>query len=290
MYPHLTTAHPERQLASLTASLLTRNVHTPTIDKITILADLRNYQTNLEKIQLHPDLIDIEPDYSMHYKNRLKLASDLFVQLACPVSAPVPHLRIEFNPNKFNPTHTLWPTLFPMLKNKRISRIDYAIDYPADLSTWGFTTDRPRKMQTFQAPSGKLETLYLGTRTSKNQYRIYDKAKEQGQCDSLATSPLWRIEQQFTLDTKTEFWMLRPFSDLTVWRPSDMTGDYIDDLVLTDLSKNSKNWARLSRRKYAYYRKLIQDTHVVHHLPQKPVTTFQQGYPPLKAFLEDLLI
>lgn len=69
-----------------------------------------------------------------------------------------------------------------------------------------------------------------------------------------------------------------------------MTGDYIDDLVLTDLSKNSKNWARLSRRKYAYYRKLIQDTHVVHHLPQKPVTTFQQGYPPLKAFLEDLLI
>lgn len=295
MYQHFISYRPEVQLASLTASLSTRFVH-PTIDKLTLVADFRYYQKNIEQLSRHNDFLDIVPDYSMHYQKRLRTASDLFVQLACPVSSPVPNVRIEFNPNKMDTTGSLWHTLLPMLRNKRITRIDYAIDYNSDLSEWQFTTTKARKTHRYNSPNGKLETLYLGTPSSTDQYRIYDKALEQKQNPSSITGvPCttdfhhWRIEQQFTLDKNTEFWMLRPFEGLIAWKPDTFTGDFIDDLVLTSLHTDHKNWARLSRRQYSTYRKLIKDATRVVHMPVKPVTTFKQGYPALEQFLKELL-
>jgi len=284
MYAQFTSYDHEKQLASLTASLPTRFAH-PTIDKLTLLADFRHYTKAMERIQLHADCIDIQPDYSRHYQYRVETASDLFIQITCPVSSPVPHVRIEFNPNKLNPIGTLWHTLLPMLKNKRLSRIDYAIDYDHDLSLYQWTTERPRTGNIFYGADQSIETIYLGKRNSDNQYRIYDKAKEQG-----TTGTHWRIEQQLRLGTTTEFWMLRPFADLIGWKPDTFTGNYTDDLHLHDLHKHPNNWKRLSRRGRVKYRAMIKDSSRVLHMPVKPVTTFQQGARPLEAFLEDLLI
>jgi len=288
MYAHLTSFDERKQLASLTASLPVK-FNTPTIDKLTLLADLRHFQKNLDKLSHHNDFLHSTTDYSMHYKTRIETASDLFIQVACPVSSPVPHLRIEFNPNKFNPTGSLWHTLLPMLKNKRLTRIDYAIDYPQDLSEYSWTTTKPRTSNIFYGATGAIETIYLGKRTAKNQYRIYDKAKEQGLSDSLTTTPHWRAEQQFTLDTRTEFWMLRPFADLVGWKPDTFTGNYTDDLHLDDLHKNPNNWKRLNSSRRRHYRTLIKDHTRVQHFPVKPVTTFQHGYPVLGEFLKELM-
>lgn len=291
MYRHLTSYIPEIQLASLTASLLTQNVQIPTIDKLTLLADFRHFEKNIQQLSKHNDFLDTVPDHSMHYIQRIRTASDLFIQVSPPTNKNIPDLRIEFNPNKFDYRGSLWHTLYPMLRNKRLTRIDYAIDYQQNLSEYQWQTEKPRSGNIYHSPTNQTETIYLGVRTSNNQYRIYDKAKEmnRGQSDSLATSPLWRIEQQFKLDTKTEFWMLRPFSDLIGWKPDTFTGDYFDDLVLADLHTNPSNWERLTRRKYTTYRTMIKDSSRVQHMPVKPVTTFQQGKAPLEAFLKELL-
>jgi len=288
MYAHLTSFIEEKQLASLTASFTTKFLQ-PSIDKLTLLADFRNPERDINSLQKHNDFMDTIPCHARHYEYQIRTASDLFIQLALNPSRIVPNLRIEFNPNKFDYRGSLWHRLLPMLKNKRLTRIDYAIDYQQDLSEYSWTTEKARSGNIFFGEKGETETIYLGKRTSPDQYRIYDKAKEQGECALAATSPHWRIEQQFTLDTKTEFWMLRPFETLIGWKPDTFTGDFIDDLVLKELHSNQNSWKRLSRHNFNKYRRMIKDHSRVQHFPIKPVTTFQQGFPPLEAFLKELL-
>lgn len=289
MYRHFTSYLPEIQLASLTASLPVK-FNIPTIDKLTLLADFRHFEKNVQELSKHNDFLDTIPDRSMHYDRRIRTASDLFIQVAPMSNKVIPNLRIEFNPNKFDYRGSLWHTLYPMLRNKRFTRIDYAIDYQQDLSQYQWQTEKPRSGNIYHSSTNKTETVYLGCRTSSNQYRIYNKSAEQkSQGMEPSHSVHWRIEQQFKLSTKTEFWMLRPFSDLVGWKPDTFTGDYIDDLVLSDLHEIQSNWARLSSSRYRHYRKLIKDSSRVQHMPLKPQTIFEQGKTPLEAFLKELL-
>lgn len=285
MYEHITSYQRQKQLASLTASLLAKFNQT-TIDKLTLLADLRDEKRNLEEIQMHNDCIDIRPNYDRHYEKQIETASDLRITLTLQPSRQVPNLRIEFNPNKFNPTGTLWYLLLPMLKNKRLTRIDYAIDYCQDMSAFQWTTETPRATNIFYSPSGAVETVYLGKRTSSDQYRIYDKAKEQ--CIEV-TEPWWRIEHEFKLSKGQTYLGIHPFANLIGWKPDTFTGNFIDDLVLTELHTERKSWSRLSPYKRKYYRSLIKDHARVVHPKVHPVTTFQNDKSELEAFFDALL-
>jgi len=270
----------ELQLAPLIASLPCNNQ--PILDRITILGDFKNLEKNTHEISHHNDYLDVV-NAGFPYNYRIRTASDLFIQIANSESI-VQNVRIEWNPSKLNTNGTLLPLLLAMMKNKRFSRIDYAIDYEIDLSEFQFQTTRPRKRVKFISPSNKLETLYLGTRNSSDFYRIYNKAVEQDQSGTL-----WRIEQQFNLDKKTDFWMLRPFADLIAWKPSDMTGAYIDDLVLADLHANPENWARLSDFLKRKYRRIASNPEYTSHLEIHPSESFLSGYQPLADYLTQLL-
>lgn len=288
MYGHFTTFDKRKQQAILTACLPVK-FDTPTIDKLTLLADLRHWEKTLQELQFHQDVIDIRPlPRDPNYSYYVETASDFQITVAHP-SASVQHLRIEFNPNKCNPIDTVWHWLLPKMKNKRISRVDIAIDYQQDLSLWQPTTEKPRKMARWNAPNGQLETTNLGMRKSGNQYRIYDKRAEQIHNHIEPAHDIhWRIEQELRLDRGTEFWMIKPFADLILWRPDTFTGNYIDDLVLNDLYNNPDNWARLPPSRRRTYRRMIKDTSRVCHPPFHPVTTFQRGLSPLREFIEKL--
>jgi len=288
MYEHITSYSREKQLASLTASITTKFLQ-PTIDKLTLLADFRNPEANLETLQKHNDCLDIISNHDRHYEYQLRTASDIRITFTLQPARQVPNLRIEFNPNKFDTTGSLWLTLLPMLKNKRYTRIDYAIDYNCDLSEYQWSTERGRKGNIYHGSNGEYETIYLGVRNSADQYRIYDKAKERGESDSLTTSLHWRIEQQFTLDKQTSPFSINPFANLIGWKPDTFTGDYKDDLILSDLHANPNNWKRLTRHETTKFRRLIKDANRVCHMPVKPVTTFNNGYPLLETFLRQLL-
>jgi len=273
----------ELQLAPLIASLPCNNLTSPPkIDRLTVLGDFKNLEKNTHEISHHNDYLDIV-NSAFPYNYRIRTASDLHIQIANPES-PVQNVRIEWNPAKLNTNGTLLPLLLAMMKNKRFSRIDYAIDYAIDLSEYQFKTARPRKRVKFISPSDKLETLYLGTRKSSDFYRIYNKAVEQDQAGTL-----WRIEQQFNLEKNTEFWMLRPFADLSAWKPSDMTVHYIDGLVLKDLHTNPENWSRLSTFLRRKYQRLVESPDNVSQLEIHPSESFLSGYQPLADYLTQLL-
>ena len=112
--------------------------------------------------------------------------------------------RLEFNPEKddfslcapflayFLNTYCDPEILFDDLL--KISRLDIAVDYPEALNPCLFSSTAVRGNQHF-GPHG-VETLYLGTRRSQYQFRIYDK-----KCELLKEhnthyqgSDLWRIE------------------------------------------------------------------------------------------------
>jgi len=290
MYEHFTSFDKRKQLASLTASLPVE-FHTPTIDKLTILADFKYYEKTMLEMQGHPDMMENPRiDHSMHYAYRLSLASDFFIQIAHPTETNVQNLRIEFNPNKCNPIDSIFHFLLPRIRNKRISRVDYAIDYPFSLAEWQPTTERPRKMCRYHSPTGQSETTYLGSPNSGNQYRIYDKVAEQLANNLVPDHPVhWRIEQQFNLTKNQETWMLRPFEDLILWKPDSYTGNFIDDAILDKLYEDPHNWSRLTSHQRRKYRAIIKDHDRVEHPPIHPVTTFQHGKQPLEAFITALL-
>jgi len=272
----------EIQLAPLIASL--PNVNQPIIDRITVLGDFKNLEKNTHEISHHNDYLDIV-NSAFPYNYRIRTASGIHVQIANPDS-PVQNVRIEWNPAKLDTNGTLLPLLLAMMKNKRFSRIDYAIDYAINLSEYQFKTDRPRKRVKFISAAEKLETLYLGTRKSADFYRIYNKALEQDMVDSVN---LWRIEQQFNLEKNTEFWMLRPFADLTVWKPTDMTVHYVDGLILKDLHANPENWARLTDFARRKYKRLVSNPDYTSQLEIHPSETFHSGYQPLADYLTSIL-
>ncbi|MDD5697413.1 MAG: hypothetical protein PHH77_02295 [Victivallaceae bacterium] len=76
----------------------------------------------------------------------------------------------------------------------KISRLDIAVDYPELLNPCLFSSTARRGNQHF-GPAG-IETLYLGTRRSTFQFRIYDKKAEllREHNTEYCGSCLWRVE------------------------------------------------------------------------------------------------
>lgn len=282
MYEHLIEKRVEGQPGPVTPGIRTN--FGLSVDWLTLVGSFFDYDKNLSKLSAHMDWMDTIP--AAHpYRWKVRLASELHVQVAEPHSN-VPNVRIDINPNKFNPEGTIWHDLVSKLKprSRRLTRIDYAIDYQEDLSLWSYETDRARKSNAWYSQDRKLETLYLGANQSKDQYRIYDKAREQGQDVTW-----WRIEHQLRMDPDQHWRFLRPFQDLTIWQPSEYTGNYVDDLILNDLHRNHGNMFRLSKHNRQKYRNMMKDSTRVIHKPVHPRDQFQAEFPPVEKFISKLL-
>jgi hypothetical protein len=120
-------------------------------------------------------------------------------------------VRVDFNPAKTDDWRCSLPLLVASLKRIHITRLDFAIDYPLDLSEWQFLTDSAVKSCRFASASGKLETLYLGASSSPVRFRIYNKGLESGSPETL-----WRIEVQCRFGPNDNPFQIHPFKALTV--------------------------------------------------------------------------
>jgi hypothetical protein len=225
------------------------------------------------------------------YLNTLSTASGLHIDIAPFNQHKIPHIRLDFNPNNFNPNNTLYYTLLSCAKNLRISRIDYNMDFDTNLADYKWQTDTARSQVQFLTSKDGLETLYLGSKTSSDFYRIYDKEKERAKAEKRpinTANTLWRIEHVFRLGTNDNYTDLQPFNTLYGWKPDTFTGDYFDDLVIDDLHRNPKNFGRLSRRKQTLYRQMMKDNTRTVHLPQAPEEHYLANCQPLNSFLWDI--
>ncbi|HDK4530551.1 TPA: hypothetical protein PSL13_002842, partial [Staphylococcus aureus] len=90
------------------------------------------------------------------------------------------NFRMEFNPNSINDLEKKWllENILPLLDDKGLSRLDIAFDCDFDLSKYTYIQESPTKRTEIKSRSGDLETLYLGTRTSEQMIRIYNKSVE----------------------------------------------------------------------------------------------------------------
>lgn len=147
-------------------------------------------------------------------------------------------LRVEFNPNKSEHFTAMSP-LFESFKYKpaastiRVARIDIAIDYPVEVNPSLILVDKCRKSFTATGSAG-LESVYFGTRSSKNYYRIYNKRQEILENDGIELDhPLWRIE----LECKEGFFLnenpnhLSSLQRIKLFEPSVRSGDWLIDLI-----------------------------------------------------------
>ena len=152
-------------------------------------------------------------------------------------------LRVEFNPNKSESITKLSP-LFLDFNSKnlaslvRVARIDIAIDYPVEINPALVLCDGVRKSFIACGCNG-LESLYFGTRSSDNYFRIYNKRLELLENDSFEIDhPLWRIE----LESKKSFFLcdnpdhLKSFQRLRFFNGSVRSGDWVVDLIMQQAS------------------------------------------------------
>lgn len=122
--------------------------------------------------------------------------------------------RVEFNPNKCD--WRLIHRIMKRLKYPKVTRLDIACDYfGVDLSRCKIVPLTSRSTETIKGRSGKLETLYIGSRRSDKFVRVYDKAKElkknakkEEEEEIEVDEDYWRVEtvvKDFTKIVEKEF-------------------------------------------------------------------------------------
>jgi len=261
------------------------------LDKLTIVGDFIYPERGLNTLSQLPDTTE-DRLAKFPYRYNINTISKTVIQLA-DKDAPVPNVRLSWNPTDLLQDNSARQIL-PLLKNKRPTRIDYALDYPLDLSGWIFATTQARKTSRICSPSGKLETLYIGSRESEHMYRIYDKAKEMrqsdGVTDSLTPTPdhLWRIELELK-PKKTDWQFYLPFNDLYVVHPN-LHLDIVDRVILDALRKEPELMGQLSRRIKEKYRQMIKENVLLtrlHPWPQDAFLTRAQSiYDQITSYLK----
>src|SRR5699024_7506584 len=122
-------------------------------------------------------------------------------------------VRLEFNPTQQTEKSDEVKNYFlDVLKDKSVSRADLAFDVHADLS--GYRLNRAGVSSNYyMGRSGKLETLYYGSRGSDKQIRMYNKLQELSahkKFHELAKLPelpsaWWRLEVQMRRDANANF-------------------------------------------------------------------------------------
>lgn len=188
----------------------------------------------------HPDVIG-RHSAKYPYRYQLKMASGYVVQFS-DRTASLPEVRVDLNPAKLRGAEQSLSLLCSFLRNPRITRMDFAIDYCYDLSDWFIQSKSRLSSRCYHSASGRLETKYLGGPNSNLQIRVYDKALEQKQPGTL-----WRVEAQVRLPANVTADMLEPFKDLRIWKPAE--GLSIQEAsMLYYLMDHPGEWSRLNPR------------------------------------------
>lgn len=147
-------------------------------------------------------------------------------------------LRIEYNPNNTT-LSSVTELLKPFFRSAdaghiRISRLDIAIDFNASIVPELVLCQGMRKSFTASGPKG-IESVYFGTRKSKNYLRLYDKRQEQLDTKQIDIGyDCWRLE----LESKEAFHLNasvpdhgKVFQRFSFYDGAVSSGDWMIDLI-----------------------------------------------------------
>lgn len=192
------------------------------------------------------DEVDIQ--FGSQLPKRKKITDEGMLQAFGSVDEQAKGYMYQYNPNyyafriEYNPNKASLRSVSSLLENFshnqsasmiRIARLDIAIDFNASIVPEMVLCEGMRKSFTASGPKG-IESVYFGTRKSKNYIRLYDKRQEQ--LDTLGKDigyDMWRLE----LESKESFFLDSPpdhgkvFQRFTFYDGAVASGDWLVDLI-----------------------------------------------------------
>lgn len=175
------------------------------------------------------------------------------------------NFRMEFNPSKINSKQDAWlkDYLIYILDDVGLTRIDLAFDCDFDLSAYTFEFKNPLKSSEFRSRTGKIETMYFGSRNSDIYHRVYDKKQElKDKQDSIIADPiLWRYEIEFKNARMIEMLLAMDFQIFEGTRIIQYDLDSLpvnDNLMITGLLAKPELMGQLTTYSRKKYRKLMK--------------------------------
>lgn len=175
------------------------------------------------------------------------------------------NFRMEFNPSKITSEQSKWlkDKVIYILDDVGITRLDLAFDCDFDLSAFNFEFKNAVKSSVFRGRTGKIETMYYGSRNSDAYYRIYDKKLElQEKQDTVIDDPvLWRYEIELKnagfIERVLDF-NLPIFDDKRIIQYEIDTLPVNDALMVAGLLAKPELMGKLSKYARTKYRKLMK--------------------------------
>lgn len=176
------------------------------------------------------------------------------------------NFRMEFNPSKITLEQSEWlkSRIIYILDDVGVTRLDLAFDCDFDLSAFSFEYSSALKTNEIRSRTGKIETMYFGSRNSNFFYRIYDKKVElKDKQDILISDPiLWRYEIEMKnadiIDKMIQY-EFPVFDDKRIIQYDVDSLSVNDNLMVTGLLVKPQLMDKLSKNSRTKYRKLMKN-------------------------------
>lgn len=176
------------------------------IDRLTIMGNVELEENQaFQNLCQFWDVMELQSngEYAGFYGQLFRESTENFYVSYMPIKAKkmkTKNFYLEFNPAKSSQANLkyVFDYLLPLLEEISVSRIDIALDFERDLSS--FILGGRSKKKIFFGTDGKIETRYAG---SGDEFiiRLYDKKKEQtekgdkvAQEEAQKFDQLWRLE------------------------------------------------------------------------------------------------
>lgn len=176
------------------------------------------------------------------------------------------NFRMEFNPNKLDTDEVIWiiDNIVPLLSDVGFTRLDLAFDVDFDLSEYKFIPmgkERNKRKGTFQGATGRIETIYIGARSSDKMVRIYNKKLERKDKDLVGDySDLehwWRLEFELKRESVNDFDVV--LETLKIINPNYNSLSFKDASALFYLLENPNGFSVVAKKTREKYMKLLKE-------------------------------
>lgn len=224
------------------------------------------------------------------YRSFVSFYDGTMLQVKAKQAKDIKDFRLEFNPNKCDKEMVY--ELLRCGEDGHLTRLDVAVDYVGyDLAAYQWMDQARRKRRIYQSAAGRLETRYMGDRSSDGEMvRIYNKAKEQKMMDLL----WWRVEAQTRYGLEDQVptslaskYFADTFANVVA---ADYTGGDIklqERAMLEYLANHPEAWGELSEGSRKKYKEL--GSVAVPRLSPSPREVVESNLPRLTGELQNWL-
>ncbi|MDI6552085.1 replication initiation factor domain-containing protein [Leuconostoc suionicum] len=198
--------------------------------------------------------------------------------------------RLDFNPNNVDSIEILLLFLRRMY-NKKISRLDIAFDIYNDPNFFSYSYLQSGITQNIYSRSGKIQTIYYGSRKSDKLIRQYDKKAEQYNKGIKVDYPFWgRLEIQYRHRFVDE-WFASTNKILNKFQYVDYSDlPYTERALIYSIQNHIVSWGELSAPTRLKYQKIISKKNNDISIKNELLKLLKSEQPTLKSQIDKYLM